>query len=163
MVVGWSYCICGDSEVLLSPPRVSLRAAVTSRGRGCVSLAVVQIAIRSPCLASGQGCLLTVPQSIAEVDDKACRPRVERNEQRRGWRVSRGEGSREAGRAAPAEQTSPHCLHLAFLHLEEQRDSSNRASRGDPLESLTPGKPLSRGNSLVGGSWEGHQSLSFIY
>lgn len=42
-----------------------------------MSLAMVQIAIRSPCLVSGQGRLLAVPQTIAKVDDEACRPRAE--------------------------------------------------------------------------------------
>lgn len=62
-------------------PWVSLTAAVTSGGQTCVSLAVVQIAIRSPRLASSQGRLLTVPQTIAKVDDEACGPRAESSEQ----------------------------------------------------------------------------------
>lgn len=70
--------------VVVGPLWASFRPAVTSGGRGRVSLAVVQIAIRSPCVASGQGCLLAVPQSIAEVDGEACRPRAESSEQSRG-------------------------------------------------------------------------------
>lgn len=46
-------------------------------GRGCVSLAMVQIAIRSPCWVGGQGCLLAVPQTVAKVDAEACGPRAE--------------------------------------------------------------------------------------
>lgn len=57
--------------MLLRPPGASLRAATTSGGQGCGSLALVQIAVRSPCLVSSQGCLLAVPQAVTKVDDKA--------------------------------------------------------------------------------------------
>lgn len=74
---GGSGSIAGDSQVLPGRLWVSLRAAVTSGGQTCASFAVVQIAIRSPCLASSQGRLLTVPQTVAKVDDEACGPRAE--------------------------------------------------------------------------------------
>lgn len=74
-------------------PRGRPSAAAAPGGWTCASLAVVQVAVRSPCLASGQGRLLTVPEAVAEVDDEACGTRAAA--------VSRGAGE-AVGQPGPA-------------------------------------------------------------
>lgn len=77
--------------------------------RGCSSLAMVQIAVRSPCLVSGQGRLLTVPQTVAEVDDEACG---------RQWRpCAQGSGQGHPGGVPwPHGAASPCHLPQACTH-----------------------------------------------
>lgn len=70
-------CTGGERGVPPGPLGASLGAAATSGGRGCASLALVQVAVRSPCLVSIQGRLLAVPQAVAKVDDEACGPTAE--------------------------------------------------------------------------------------
>lgn len=132
--------------MLPGPPRASLRAAATSRGRGRVSLAVVQIAIRSPCLVSAQGRLLTVPQTVAKVDGEACGPRAESgreqnagrgNRQRAAWGARRGEPGPAACRAEPWGPP----LHMWRNVCSSQRDSggsrlASGAAKVHPPDSL---------------------------
>lgn len=67
-----------------------------------MSLAVVQVAVRSPCLASGQGRLLAVPEAVAEVDGEACGPRAGAVRSGRGsGRATRTRRSRAAPRGRP--------------------------------------------------------------
>ena len=52
-------------------------AAGVSQGQDRASLAMIQVTVRSPCGVGGQGRLLTVPETVAEVNEEACGPRAE--------------------------------------------------------------------------------------
>lgn len=110
-------------------PRGRPSAAATPRGRSCASLAVVQLAVRSPCLASGQGRLLTVPEAVAEVDGEACGPRAGGSEQN---------GGKRRGSPGPARPLG------ATRRLARTLEAARPARACDPLGSLTRGQPLSR-------------------
>ena len=92
-------------------------AAGVSRGHDYASLAMIQVTVRSPCGVGGQGRLLTVPETVAEVDEEACGSRAETGcESRRrpqGQDLMRGRW--------PAPQVSPHIFRQGQLYAWQRQ------------------------------------------
>lgn len=92
-------------------------AAGVSWGQDHASLAMIQVTVRSPCGVGGQGRLLAVPETVAEVDQEACGSRAET-----GCESGRRPQSQDLLRGrGPAPQVSPHDFRQGHLYTWQRQ------------------------------------------
>lgn len=114
------------------------------RGQRWVSLAMVQVTVRSPCLVGGQGGLLAVPEAVAEVDEEACG-----GQQSAG--MKRGPGT-QAG--------SPGQSQHAAARTQLSQQGTPTRGEGGSLWAASPGRLLSSCGGVPRGGGTGSLASS---